>query len=250
MRGELLSSDDERRDLALSALASAPAVSAVSGLVLELLQSPSAPAIASTLAGFYESNESLLNDDDHSEALFQVALAERVSPEARVRLFDLFRITDTDFKSSAKRELERTFGDAAHATVRRAALLLLARDGDRGAKRELLAPFDDRLDSTRNAARVLAERAVLHHEIGDWNDAVKDWRSAMELESESNSFRKLEGAFVGIARSLARQGKFRDAEVYLKKSPLSIGERKKLATDRDFREMAASKYGKSAFRLD
>lgn len=250
MRGELLGDDQARRDLALSALASAPSVGPVSGLVRELLQSSKAPAIAGALAGFYGSNEALLEDDDHAEPLFAVALAEGVSPEARVRLFDLFRLTDTDIKSSAKRDLERTFGDAAHATVRRAALLLLAREGDRGAKRELLSTFDDRLESGRNIAQILAERAALHHEIGDWKDAVKDWRDAMEAQSHGNSFRKLEGAFLGIARSLARQGKFRDALEYLEKSPLSIVQRKRLATDRDFREMAQSDLARRAFQLD
>lgn len=248
LRDELLGSDEDRRSMALRALGSAPA-DAGGALILELLSGPDAAGFAGAIASFYGTNDRFLSESSHAEAVATVARADGVQSDARIALFGLLRLTDAKLTSTAKRDIERRFSEASHPDVRRSALLLLARNKDRGAKRELLDGYDERLTRGRNRSLIYAERARLYHDIGDWSAASKDWRTAMKEEKTQGGTRRLTGAFVGLARSLARLKKYRDAEDYLKRSPLSLSDLQKLADDRDFIEMAKSRY-RSAFHLD
>ena len=91
-------------------------------------------------------------------------------------------------------------------------------------------------------------RAELNHSIGDWSAAVKDWRSAMKTSKALRLRGDERRQQVGIAKSLARMKKYREAAEYLKDSPLTLRELQELGRDRDFRDMLDSKWGQ-VFRL-
>ncbi|MEL6905212.1 MAG: hypothetical protein AAFP22_07395, partial [Planctomycetota bacterium] len=132
------------------------------------------------------------------------------------------------------------------AFVRVAAKKLLARRGSRSAKRDLLAPYDDRIRNRSNVTGALAQRAELLHELGEWNAALRDWRQVIESERMSSW---KEAMLLGYARTLSRAKKYRDARDVLQRTSLSLAQLRGLATDRDFREMAASRYS-DAFHLE
>ena len=55
--------------------------------------------------------------------------------------------------------------------------------------------------------------------------------------------------FIGIAQTLARQKKYREAKQYLEDAPISLKELQSLSTRRDFRGMMETRYA-DAFHLD
>ena len=122
--------------------------------------------------------------------------------------------------TAAKRKLEKDYGDASSSDLRRAALLLLARNKDRSAKRDLLEPFEEQIAAGgRMVAFAYRNRAELHHSIGDWSAAVKDWRSAMKTSKALRLRGDERRQQVGIAKSLARMKKYREAAEYLGTPP-------------------------------
>ncbi|MEE2939256.1 MAG: hypothetical protein VX460_02605 [Planctomycetota bacterium] len=245
---EIASGNPDRQRLAIRALEYGP-TDAVVGQVIAVLRSNAAAGLAEPIVSFLGRRDALLQQEDLAEALIDLGLQPGLLPEDRIGVFDLVRITDAEMSTAAKRKLEKDFGDASSSDLRRAALLLLARNKDRSAKRELLEPFEEQIAAGgRMVAIAYRNRAELNHAIGEWSAAVKDWRSAMKA-SRAQRLRGDEGREqVGIAKSLARIKKYREAAEYLKDSPLTLRELQELGRDRDFREMRGTKWGQ-VFRL-
>lgn len=245
---EINGRNEDRRRMALEGIRYAPTQSGGPQILL-LMASDNAAPLADSIADYYAANEPLLEESDHVEGLTALALSEDISDDVRQSIFKILRLSDAKLSSTHRRRIEKAFSDAAHPEVRRGALMLLARNGDRGSKRTLMDPFQERIDRDRNVAMVLRERAQVLHDIGEWSDAVKDWRLVMKLQQAGRNTGSDTIVFVGIAKSLARQRKFREAADYLGSSPLSLDALRALATDRDFLEMADSKYA-DAFHLE
>jgi len=234
---------------ALDALRSAP-LDVSSAAVLQVLASPAATRLAAALAGFYGANEELLDDLDHSRALGEVAVNPETSSEDRIELFDILRETDAKVGTPVKRKID-DYTNFARSDVRSAALKLLARMKDRSARKELLSELGEPGgDQAFYQIQFSMDRARLLHQIGDYGGAVKDWRQALQLsQSSARNTRNAKEMFIGIAQSLARQKKFREAKQYLEDAPISLRELQALSTRRDFRKMMESRY-RDAFHLD
>ncbi|MEM1447761.1 MAG: hypothetical protein AAGI22_01540 [Planctomycetota bacterium] len=243
----LTGSDVERASAALKALQAAP-VEVSADAVLNVLKGESAPRLAGAVAAYYGAHEELLEDFEHARYVGEVAVAESLEPDVRIELFDLLRINDARVGTPVKRRID-DYTTVAKADLRNAALMLMARMKDRGARRELLEEHDDRIKENRNDMSAHGDRAVILHAVGDYSAATKDWREVMRIMKEARIPARDKTPFLGIARSLARQKKFREAKEYLEKAPISLRERQSLATERDFKEMLASRYA-DAFLLD
>ena len=218
------------------------------GVVLQLLSTPAAPGLAPELAAFYDRNSELMDELDHSRALGGVAVDPETSSEARVELFDLLRSTDAKVGTRVKRKID-DYTNFARSDVRTAALMLLARMKDRGARKALLEQIgepDEQLPYF--IVQKATERAQLLHDIGDYSASVKEWRRAIEASKGSSRNRNKE-LFIGIAQTLARQKKYREAKQYLEDAPISLKELQSLSTRRDFRGMMETRYA-DAFHLD
>lgn len=245
---EIASGNTDRQRLAIAALEFGPA-EAVVGQVIELLRSDAAMGLVEPIVAFLSRRDELLANEDLAEAFLGFGLRSGLTPESRISVFDLVRITDAEMSTTAKRQLERDFGDVSSSDLRRATLLLLARNKDRSAKRQLLDPYEEQIASGgRMVAIAYRNRAELNHAIGDWSAAVKDWRAAMKARKELRLRNDDGREQIGIAKSLARMKKYREAAEYLKDSPLSLRELQELGRDRDFRAMIGSKWGQ-VFRL-
>ncbi len=245
---EIASGEPDRQRLAIGALEYGP-TDAVVGQVIELLRSNAAAGLAEPIIGFLGRRDVLLAEEDLAEAFIDLGLRPGLSPEDRIGVFDLARITDADMSTAAKRKLEKDYGDASSSDLRRAALLLLARNKDRSAKRDLLEPFEEQIAAGgRMVAIAYRNRAELNHAIGEWSAAVKDWRSAMKASKAQRLRGDESREQVGIAKSLARMKKYREAAEYLKDSPLTLRALQELGRERDFREMRGTKWGQ-VFRL-
>jgi tetratricopeptide (TPR) repeat protein len=172
------------------------------------------------------------------------------SSEDRIELFDILRETDAKVGTPVKRKID-DYTNFARSDVRSAALKLLARMKDRSARKELLSELGEPGgDQAFYLIQFSMDRARLLHQIGDYGGAVKDWRQALQLsQSSARNTRNAKEMFIGIAQSLARQKKFREAKQYLEDAPISLRELQALSTQRDFRKMMESRY-RDAFHLD
>lgn len=234
----------------LDALAAGDGGGRGAAVVRDFMETEPASGHARALAQYYAAHEELLQEREHAEAIVGLALRPALDGSDRVALFDLIRITDTDISPAQKRVLEQRFSSKKSPAISKlAAAMLLARNGDRGSRRDLLRPFDERLRDGNNLATIYQERARLNYDIGQWSDAVKDWREVLR-RSQARRGRAVGNApYVGLARALARLRKFRDAAETLDSSPLSLDQLRRLAEERDFREMVETRY-RNAFHLE
>lgn len=214
--------------------------------VLGLLVTGRGSALASRIAAYLDAVPSALEASGALEGVITLCARDNVSREAKLALLDTLRRSDLKPPSSVKRELQ-TLRESLDQGVRNAALVYLARNRDRSAKRELFDPWDTQVKDSRNSPVAFEGRAQLNYLIGDHNAAVRDWRDALKLQSERNGVRS-SAPFVGIARSLAQLGKYKEAAEYIDQAPISMTSLHDLARDRDFEGMLASKY-REAFHL-
>ncbi len=241
--GESLRSSDESLCAgALTALADAPAETSSAQILALLKNLDNAKPVATALANYYEQHDDLLSDPEHARALGSIAVHVTTPNEPRVRMFTTLRVTDAKIGTPIKR-LVSPFREASRPEVRNSALMLLARLKDRGAKQELLREHDNRIKREKNSISAHSDRATIYHSIGDWSASVRDWRVVMTQMADNELARSRKEPYIGIARSLARLKKFREAASYLSQGPISVDELQKLGENRDFVEMRESRYG-------
>lgn len=247
IKGKVSDKDPAVAAAALAGLGAAP-METSAAVVLQLLGTPAAPGLAAELFAFYDSHSELMDELDHSRALGAVAVDPETSSEARVDLFDLLRTTDAKVGTPVKRKVD-DYTNFARSDVRTAALMLLARMKDRGARKALLEEIGEPTgEQAFFIVQNASDRARLLHEIGDYSASVKEWRRAIEA-SKGSSRNQNKELFIGIAQTLARQKKFREAKQYLEDAPISLKELQSLSTRRDFRGMMETRY-RDAFHLD
>jgi tetratricopeptide (TPR) repeat protein len=117
----------------------------------------------------------------------------------------------------------------------------MARLGDRAAKRDLLKPFDDLVESTPKWSQAYARRGDIQRRIGEYRDAEKDYNKALALGvAEASSQPE---TYIGLAKCAALQGKFKEAKTWLEKAPINLTQLKAYANDPDFAKLRASKFG-------
>lgn len=216
--------------------------------VVALLPTPRGAALASRIAAFFVAVPAAVQGEKTVEALVQLCARDSVSREAKLALLDVLRRGDHKAPGSVKRELQ-TLRESLDQGVRTAVLVYLARMKDRAAKRDLFEPYDAEIDQNKGSAAAYEGRADLNHRIGDYNAAVRDWREVLKIQGGQNGVRSAT-PYVGLARSLAQLGKFKEAAEYLNEAPLSLSALQALAKDPDFAEMVTTKYRESFHLAD
>lgn len=238
---EALSGDDPKIiDLALEALASQGTLG-VTDEILTLVRRADGPDHVPALLAYYDAVPGVL-DQEHFLALLALARERSVGPQGKVDILERLRRVDVSANKDVRREAE-PLADAPFAAVAEAARVLLARLGDKSARRDLLRPYDERIARSRNASSALSARGDVYCRIGEYNAAIKDYKRALR---ETGNRNRDAGPFVGLARCYALQRRFKDAAEYLNLAPIDIEELRRLASDPDFVELREDpKYGKT-----
>lgn len=214
--------------------------------VIELLGTPRAKDLVRPIVQFFRAVPDPLGDDDTVDALMDLTVRPDVSTTNRIRLLDLMRESEDLKLSRGARKLAETMADGTRIDVSEAALAMLARHKDRAARRKLLEPYDDRVKRQPEWASSYAERGDIYERIGYWSDAVSDYSNALRFASTGRHDDKV---YRGLARSLARLKKYKDAADYIRQSRMSFDERRTFAADPAFAGMLKSKYG-DVFQLE
>ncbi len=183
------------------------------------------------------------------EAILLLGLLDRPGIGASQRILVLDRMPELDPGGRIEwlDELAE-FSRRQDGPVRTASWIALARLGDRGARRSLLAPLSDRIADAPRDVAALRARAALHLRLDEPDEAVRDYRRAYDLVQLPVEQRRPIG--ISLARALCRSGKLREAAEVLGQIRLSSIDRRVLRDDPDFAELLEhSRYG-SALQED
>jgi tetratricopeptide (TPR) repeat protein len=167
-------------------------------------------------------------------------------PNEAVVVLELLSDAHEEWGSKFKRRL-KDLSEATTPRIEEAALVALARDGDRGARKQLLEPLDDRVDENESLPSAWEARGSMRYKIGDYKNAIKDYTEALKL-SESYG-RPQPDLYVGLARAHAQLGKEKDAAEWLDKAPISISELRQLAKDPVFASLVENDKYREVFHL-
>ena len=138
--------------------------------------------------------------------------------------------------------------ESGNRDLREAVLVALAISGDRNAKRELIEPYERALGRGGFWNDAWIDLAKIEYRIHEYRDAIKHYEAAMKIGRIDT--RRQRDVYIGLARCYARLGKYKDAQPWLQRAPISRSQLADLATDPDFQEMAAHSRYSSVFSSD
>ncbi|MFT5050305.1 MAG: hypothetical protein ACI8QZ_001706 [Chlamydiales bacterium] len=240
----LAQGDDELIAVALAAL-TADGSAEFAAPIIALLESSSGARHLPAILRYMRQARGTL-DETSVDALVRVVVTKQMRPEDKVELLDTLSRIDAHLGTQAKKSLD-PLTRSSSTEVAEATLILLALQRDSRARRQLLAPYDNAIERSKNRPKVYSGRAEIHYKVGDLRAAIRDYKRAVELARGNHVD---EVSLVGLARCFALQGKFRDAANYLERAPISVATLHELATDPDFAEMLKDRVGRAAFHLD
>lgn len=187
---------------------------------------------------------------DRSVLLGFLRVAEDVSVarEARIKLLDGLSAFADKFDSDAKKEV-RVIAQAPERELKEAALVLLYWTGDKGARKELLATYDDQIDRNKSWANSYELRANVLYRIGDYRESQRDYLQAINL-AKNDVRARLDDAYVGLARCYAQQNRLKEAAQTLEKAPISLKQLAELSHEPVFQKMLENPKYKGVFKVD
>jgi len=231
-------------DAALASLGSV-AGPEVAELVLGLTERAGAEAHLGALAKFYAARPALLAEEEHQEALAELLARPTAAKYEVIAMLELWNRHQVEPRPAPRRVLG-ALSEHVNDELRENVLILLARGKDKSARRDFLAPYNDRVARQEDYHEVYSERGDAYYRLGEYTNAVKDFRDAIDKQSNHNPD---PAPYLGMARAYARMGRFKDAADYLNKAPVSVPVLRALADDPAFLEMLQTRY-RSAFQLD
>lgn len=232
VRRSLDPTNPAQANLALSALASAQ-VAEVAAELLTLLEAPKGGSAMDGILDYYRAFPLLLEDNDHLQALLTVLVERRVTRSKVTATLDL--LLELRIKPRSKsRTLADELSESRSSGVAELTLTWLASTGNNKALRTLLKPLNKNCEDTPTYGAAFTRRADLWYLVGEYKDAIEDYRKAIFLDYNRNT----ERPWVGIARCHARERRFKAAAQALQGSPLKRPELSALVDDPAFKEMA------------
>ena len=231
--------DDELLDVALAALTETRNAAA-GERVMRLLAAPEqaqrhAPALLAYCMALPE-----LVGAAQLKDLLALAGTSKVPVSVRMAIVDSLPLFVSSSSNDLKRALEPLL-EGPETKLAESARVVLARLGDRVAKRDLLKPYDEVIKNNPKWSQCYARRADVLRRIGDWRDAEKDYKQALELSK--NETTPQTDNYIGLAKCAAAQSKFKEAAMYIRMAPILLPQLKALANDPDFAKLRASKFG-------
>jgi hypothetical protein len=238
----LTAGNAESIKLVLEALAAARSVAfAPKVQKLAAATRDAAPYVEEILAYYRACPEAV--DKSSVLALVHLAGELNVTNENRGKVLEALSKFSDKFDADVKKELHVLAGSPTRE-VREGALATLYLAGDRSARKELLADYDDQIEKNKQWAASYEARANVLYRIAEYRDAIRDFQKSLLLAS-SDLRARTNGCYIGLARCYMQQGKLKEAYDELRKGPLTQKELADLAKEPLFQKLAEhAKYGK------
>ena len=245
---ELLSAslEDENEsvvDLALGALASVESPTAMAK-VLQLCRDERGSKHVLAVGLYFAAQPQHFEDQEVLISLMELMSRTEAPRGDIVRVMRALTDLDLEIRSKVRKSMDPLV-EHAHPEVQETTLILLARAGDKSARRDLLRPYNDKVTARRDDDAVYTDRAGIWYRIDEFQESIKDYKQAVKLMRGRT---KEEEPFLGLARCYARMKKYKDAKAQLDLAPVSIARLQEISKDPAFKEMLESKY-RSAFHL-
>ncbi len=191
------------------------------------------------ILGYYQAMPELVSIG-HAKELIALASNSKLPIATRLAIIDALPLFVTNSSNDLKKALDPLL-NGADLKLSESVLVVLARLGDRAAKKDLLKPYDDLVDNTPRWSQAFARRADVLRRIGDYREAERDYVKALELGR--NDPNPQPETYIGLARCASLQGHFKEAAKWLQQAPIQIAMLKALGSDPDFLKLKSSKYG-------
>lgn len=245
LKDVLLGKNEELRGIALDAVVSAGATQFAPEMLSLLRNIDVSGPVAFKFVAYYSRCPDIV-DKEHVGALVEAATDGRVQAGQRVGILRHLTRWDRYIDSKLKRKL-RSLESSGNKEVARQALILLAVLGDKGARRDLLEPYDDEVKDAGLWTGPFVNRGTVLYEIREYTQALRDFKQAIKLSKDEP--RSVPSAFEYAARCSAQLGKLKQAADYLERAPISLDQLRALALEPVFAELRESRYGR-VFRLE
>jgi len=232
LRAALTDSDPDVVGTVLAVLAAAHSIDAAPAVLNLTKLSDAAAPVSSGIVAYYLACPEVV-DEEVLSALVGLALSADLELERRIEVLDAIPSFEAAKGSRLRRQLDPIL-DTSVTALREAGLICLASLGDRSARRDLLRAYDDLVQKNGDWPDAYEHRADIQLRIGNYNEAVKDYRRAIELLSSrarQGAYRKL---WISMARAYVKGQKLRQAHDTLEEIGLSDKLKAELAADPDF----------------
>jgi tetratricopeptide (TPR) repeat protein len=221
-------------DATLDALAQAHK-SSMAPRVLKLLAAPSeAVHHLDKLLGYYRACPEAV-DKAALTAWIHVVQEISATVEDRTRILEFLPTFADRFDNDTKKEL-RQMTESQTKELREGALVVLVLVGDKNARRELLAEYDDQIDRNPKWPNSFTARGSVLYRIADYREAINDFKKAIQLSAEDLRARQ-DDAYIGLAKSYAMTNKLKEAAQTIERAPLTAKQIAALKKDPAFAKM-------------
>jgi tetratricopeptide (TPR) repeat protein len=166
------------------------------------------------------------------------------SADVRLAVIDALPALKPRLSSELRKALEPVV-TASDRRLSEAGLVALANLGDKGSRRKLIDPYDERVKQNEEWSQAWVDRGDIYVRIGDNDAAIKDFVKAIQLGNDDGALKP--DTYVKLARCYMRESRLKEAGYYVGRAPLSMPQRCALAEDPEFKPLRESKYGKEAF---
>ncbi len=245
--GEILSSNDpDVITSALVALTESRCVAAGPRILGLINETVTAAAHVPEIVAYYRACPEVV-DEEHVGDLVRFSKGLRSNTVMSALVLKLVGEHEDHWNSKIKKDL-RELSEASSRTLAEAALMCLARAGDRGAKRKLLERYDELVERNERIASNWQRRAEVKFQIGEYKGALKDFQQARRTSEEY--LRTDPDIYIGMARCFMKLKKPKDAVEMLYAGGLSIAQLHLLAKDPDFMELLEDSKLRKVFRLE
>jgi tetratricopeptide (TPR) repeat protein len=244
--GEILENKDPAIvKAALGALTESRCTAAAPRILALVRSKETAAAQVPEILAYYRACPAVLNEE-HVGELVHFAQALRSNAKMASDVLQLVSEHVAAWTKKTKKDLEDLSEDS-NRTISEAALVCLARSGDRGAKKKLLDRYDAMVEKNGRIASNWQRRAEIKYQIGDYKGALKDFQEARRTSEEY--LRTDTDIYIGMSRCFLKLGKLKEAVEILEGGGLSIAQLHLLAKDPDFAELMADEKLRKVFRL-
>ena len=231
---------------ALGALTDSRCVAAAPRILALVRDTVNAAGYVPEIVAYYRACPEAV-DTEHVGDLVRFAQGLRSNSALAAEVLQLVGEHEHAWNHDVKKDLKQ-LAESSSDTIKDAALICLARAGDRGAKRDLLEGYDQQIEKNDRIASNWQRRGEVKYLIGDYKGALKDFQQARKTSEEY--LRTESDIYVGMARCHAQLGKPRDAAAMLEAGGLSVAQLHLLAKDPVFAELVADSRLRKVFRLE
>jgi tetratricopeptide (TPR) repeat protein len=236
----LLGPDADLTRLALRAMADGRQPAMLDAVATLEGDAKRAGPLLTELVAYLRAVKEHLRDEDLI-AFAKLANAQELEVEKRTAVLDVLPTLADKLAPDLRKILERA-SESRDRKARESAFVARVCLGDKGARRDLMLEYDERVKKNERWAPAFGERAEVLYRIRDFDAAVKDFNTAITVGKNDPTPRP--EYYVGLARSYAMLGRMKEASEWLERAPITFDELKSLAEDPAFAKLREhTKYG-------